>query len=341
MKILLVEDIQLNQELVRLRMGQRQHNIVVAENGQEALDWLAQEPFDLILMDAHMPIMNGFDAIREIRTKERTTGGHIPIIMLTASVLESDQALCFDAGADDFVAKPIDFDDLYAKIGRHFPSFTHTPVPPSEPPPSDFLEGVALDLIDLDAGLRLWKSPVVYRKALLKLGQQYADAHDRVVDLLSNGQAQGARQLLHTLKGVTANLAIRELPAISNQIESLIKSDEPVPGEALERLASTLERLLADLARIEQAGSDSSSATGAGVRAPLDVAHVVGLLDTLIEALDLSELADEAIAGLREALDADTFESLEELIDSFELEEASNHAKRLRATLSGNTGTHD
>jgi signal transduction histidine kinase/ActR/RegA family two-component response regulator len=127
LRVLLVEDIPLNQELVVLRLAQRHHEIGIAGNGLEALECLARESFDLVLMDAHMPVLNGFDAIRAIRTRERETGGHVPIIMLTASVLPSDQQQCVDSGADDFVGKPIDFDDLYRKIARHFPSFSAPP----------------------------------------------------------------------------------------------------------------------------------------------------------------------------------------------------------------------
>ena len=329
LKILLVEDIQLNQELVVMRMTQRHHRVTTAENGREAVDWFDREPFDLVLMDAHMPVMNGFDAIRAIRARERETGAHIPIIVLTASVLESDQQRCFDAGADDFVAKPIDFYDLYHKIARHFPSFSHAPEITDAH--GKRLAGLGLALIDVHAGLELWHDPAVYRRSLIKFGKDFADAPARLVKLVANGQYEDAKQLLHTLKGVTANLGVREVPVISNDIELRIKAGNYALSDLLDRLRSTMDRLLADLRVLAQADGTADSAAAGGQ--PMAAERVIALLDALILAVENSEFQDDSINGLRDALDADTFEPLEAWLDSFEFEEAGNYAKQLKSRI--------
>lgn len=338
LRILLVEDIQLNQELVILRMAQRHHQVTVAENGREALASLDRGRFDLILMDAHMPVMNGFDAIRAIRERERASGGHIPIIMLTASVLETDQQLCFDAGADDFAAKPIDFPSLYNKIARHFPSFPH-PVS-SEESPAGPLEQLGLGMIDLRAGLELWRDPAAYRKALLSLRQDYADVHARLMDLFAAASYADVHHLLHTLKGVTANLGVRELPELSNAIELKIKAGDHECPDLLDRLGSRTALLMSELDLLEATGAESLVQPGAGQGGSIDVERVTGLLDAIIISLDQSELNDPVMNELREALDADTFERLESLVDSFELDEASEYARTLRDRIRSSHRAH-
>jgi CheY-like chemotaxis protein len=105
--ILLVEDSLVNQKLAATVLRKQGHNVSVASNGREALGALESQAFDLILMDVQMPEMDGLEATRAIREKERTTGGHIPIIALTAHALDRDRERCLDAGMDDYIAKPI------------------------------------------------------------------------------------------------------------------------------------------------------------------------------------------------------------------------------------------
>jgi CheY-like chemotaxis protein len=80
-----------------------------AENGQLVVEMWESGKYDLILMDVQMPRMNGFEATAAIREKERTRGGHIPIIAMTAHALKADEEKCLDAGMDVYISKPIDF----------------------------------------------------------------------------------------------------------------------------------------------------------------------------------------------------------------------------------------
>ncbi len=107
LKILLTEDNVLNRRLARKILETRGHECKSALNGKEAVEAFEREKFDLILMDVSMPVMDGLEATRQIREKERKTGGHIPIIAMTAHAMKEDQDRCIAAGMDTYMAKPI------------------------------------------------------------------------------------------------------------------------------------------------------------------------------------------------------------------------------------------
>ncbi len=122
-RVLLVEDNPVNQAVGIAMLEYLGCRTDVAANGCEALDALAANPYDLILMDCQMPVMDGYEATRAIRNKETAcTGGNtscrIPIVALTAHTLEGDRAVCLEAGMDDYLCKPYRSDDLYAILSR-------------------------------------------------------------------------------------------------------------------------------------------------------------------------------------------------------------------------------
>ncbi len=114
--ILVVEDNPVNQR-VALRLVEKQgHTAGMAATGREALAALTKERFDLLLMDVQMPDMDGFEATRRIRANERTTGGHLPIIAMTAHAMQGDRERCMAAGMDGYVPKPVSMKELYGAI---------------------------------------------------------------------------------------------------------------------------------------------------------------------------------------------------------------------------------
>ncbi len=108
LRILLAEDNKINQRVASCLLERNGHTTMVAANGQEALEMLNRERFDLILMDVQMPVLDGLTAATEIRRRERGTGNRIPIVALTAHAYESDRERCISAGMDAFLPKPID-----------------------------------------------------------------------------------------------------------------------------------------------------------------------------------------------------------------------------------------
>ena len=110
--ILLAEDNRVNQKIATRLLEKRGHHVVLAENGEEALGALAQDSFDLVLMDVHMPRMDGIEAAISIREKEKSTGLHQPVIAMTALAMIGDRERCLAAGMDGYLSKPIDLQQL-------------------------------------------------------------------------------------------------------------------------------------------------------------------------------------------------------------------------------------
>jgi CheY-like chemotaxis protein len=117
-RILLAEDSPTNQLLATAFLEEQGHSVVVARNGLQAVEKFHDEEFDFILMDVHMPEMDGLEATRLIRQRELSTGRRIPIIAMTASAMDGDRERCLESGMDDYVSKPMQTDELFAALAR-------------------------------------------------------------------------------------------------------------------------------------------------------------------------------------------------------------------------------
>jgi PAS domain S-box-containing protein len=116
LRILLAEDNPVNQRLAVKLLEKYGHSVRVANNGREALDTLARERFDLVLMDVQMPVLSGLEAAALIRQKEEGTGEHTRIIALTANAMSGDREKCLAAGMDGYLSKPIRVEELLAVL---------------------------------------------------------------------------------------------------------------------------------------------------------------------------------------------------------------------------------
>ena len=117
-RVLVAEDNHVNRKFIERLLQRRGYTVGLAGDGREALAAIAREPWDIVLMDVQMPVLDGFGATRAIREQEKTTGGHLPIVALTAQALLGDEERCGEAGMDAYVAKPIDCDTLWRTIDR-------------------------------------------------------------------------------------------------------------------------------------------------------------------------------------------------------------------------------
>jgi CheY-like chemotaxis protein/two-component sensor histidine kinase len=120
LRILLAEDNAVNQRLVVRTLERNGHTVEVAPTGLEALKRIDQMPVDLVLMDVHMPEMDGLTATRILRSRELDTGSHLPIIAMTANAMRGDREKCLEAGMDDYISKPLHLDALVAVVEAAF-----------------------------------------------------------------------------------------------------------------------------------------------------------------------------------------------------------------------------
>ena len=126
--ILVAEDNLMNQRLISRFLEKMGHTVTLVRDGQKAFELVQHRKFDLVFMDMRMPIMDGLEATRKIRSSESLTGGHVPILALTANAFDEDRNLCLDAGMDGFLTKPVSPADLRAAIERIASPVTADPV---------------------------------------------------------------------------------------------------------------------------------------------------------------------------------------------------------------------
>ena len=121
-RVLLVEDNQINRRLATRLLEKLGCTVEIAEDGRAALDACERSPFDLVLMDCQMPEMNGFEATRLLRARERAGSAERPrarIVAVTANAMEGDRAACLNAGMDDYITKPVTVDALAGLLERN------------------------------------------------------------------------------------------------------------------------------------------------------------------------------------------------------------------------------
>jgi CheY-like chemotaxis protein len=119
MKVLVAEDDLVLRQMVGIMLSVKEIPCTLVGDGRGAVEAWENEKYDLILMDVQMPAMNGLEATRIIRDKEKLEGGHVAIVAMTAHARSEDQTICLTAGMDDYISKPIDFDLFYALVERY------------------------------------------------------------------------------------------------------------------------------------------------------------------------------------------------------------------------------
>jgi CheY-like chemotaxis protein/HPt (histidine-containing phosphotransfer) domain-containing protein len=196
--VLLAEDNEFNQQVVQHFLARDGHLVQIARNGREALAALRQQPFDVLLLDMHMPELDGFRVIEAVRADERSTGRHLPVIALTARSMKGDRARCLEAGMDDYVAKPVRRADLRAALERVLSGQRSLVSIAEEPgPEGEILDAEALwKACDGDAGLLA---------RLLEVFQASVPGHlSLVYEAVSGGNAAALREAAHKLRGTIA-----------------------------------------------------------------------------------------------------------------------------------------
>ena len=116
--ILLVDDVEINRELAKIILEKQGHQVLLANDGQDALEQARKGGFDLILMDIQMPVLGGVEALEAIRAEEKAQGGHLPVIALTADALKGTEEKLLKAGFDGYLTKPVRTKELADELTR-------------------------------------------------------------------------------------------------------------------------------------------------------------------------------------------------------------------------------
>jgi signal transduction histidine kinase/DNA-binding response OmpR family regulator len=233
LRILLAEDTPVNQTLAVHILEKQGHSVYAVENGQAALEALAQHPFDLVLMDVQMPVMDGLEATAAIREQESISGGHVPILAMTAHAMQGDRERCLAAGMDDYVAKPMQPAQLLTAIERLVIDAEDLPIPALEPP------------LDLPAALRIVDGDP---NLLLDLVTMFLEDHPKAVaeleDAINREDASCTERLAHSLKGAVATFGAHTAYSLAYELERCGHQRE------LAHAASILQQLQHELRRI-------------------------------------------------------------------------------------------
>jgi len=224
-RILLAEDIEANAILVKTRLERYGHVITWVCNGREAVDAFKKNAFDIILMDVHMPEMDGLEATAAIRSTQIDTDVHMPIIALTASVMRNEIKRFITAGMNSVVAKPIDFNNLNKVMDELVLENKGVKKLEEEKPANPFykLKMPNIKGINYKEGIARWQDQDVYKKALIEFANQYKDFSKKFSLWLDSSAIDQAYQATHTLKGVAGNLSIIKVADIAGTMNSALK----------------------------------------------------------------------------------------------------------------------
>lgn len=243
-KVLLVEDNEINQEIAVKLLIDVGIKTVTADNGAEAIERLGNEIFDLILMDCQMPIMDGYTATKKIR--RLSDQSDIPIIALTANVMQQDIVKIIDSGMNDYIAKPLDIDLLYHKIFKYLASIEEVNTSNSEEHQECYQQlSFNLDptIVDMEQALKQVSNDIeFYKKMVAKFRIGQADFSTSIRKLLVTNELKSAEIQAHTLKGQASYLGFVQVAKAANQLEQTLTNNKAT-RDKVEGLLETIEQL--------------------------------------------------------------------------------------------------
>ncbi len=248
LRVLLAEDNAVNQ-LVALRLLERfGHTVTVAANGKKALEAWEKGGFDAILMDVQMPEMNGWETTQAIREKERSTGGRIPIIAMTAHAMKGDDERCFAAGMDDYLTKPIRTEELMTVLEKVGARKAAREVRLDRATVRRVVNQEA-EAVDLAAALeRLGGDRGLYDELVGVFKNECPSMTAEMRRAIDDQDGKTLARSAHTLRGSSSNLGAVAVADAALELEKLARAEKlEGAGEQFKVLESEIERLLSEL----------------------------------------------------------------------------------------------
>jgi CheY-like chemotaxis protein len=215
-RILLVEDNAVNQRVAAGLLARRGHDVTIAPDGADALDRLAHETFEVVLMDLQMPMISGLEATIAIRARERASGGHVRIVAMTAHAMAGDRERCLETGMDGYLSKPIVPHQLFAAVEQQ----------PACP----------FDAAELLA--RLCGDTELMADVIAAFLEDCPVRLDTMARAIGESHAEELRAEAHALKGSAANLSANALFEAVQSLERISAVSPLPPVEDTWRLVS-------------------------------------------------------------------------------------------------------
>ena len=339
--ILLVEDNKINQMLAQELLEAMGLTVVVAGNGLEAVEKIADTGFDLVLMDIQMPVMDGYEATEIIRNQQMQSD--LPIIAMTANAMSGDRERCLEAGMNDHIGKPIDLEILHRTLVRWLSAATKNkgavvvyekPNQATEIPTNSLPE--TIPGIDLVAGLtRLRQNHKLYRKLLLKFYREHYHAAEQVRLALLEGRTSDAQRMIHAIKGVSGNLEMFDLYNSATELDEALKRGEN-DTDQFTVFQNNFNQIISALALISEQDGNYENNLPNG-RSKFDAVALTPLFATLEghlkegspRSLDLLVKIKASLGGMLQ----ESVEQLEIQIDNFDFEGAEETLTTMQNAL--------
>ena len=349
-RILIAEDNEINQQIIREILTQAGLEVTLVENGQQAIETLnahlSHAPsgslFDAVLMDLQMPLMDGYEATRLIRA--RTEFDQLPIIAMTAHAMTQEKEKCFAVGMNDHTPKPIDIDHLFACLCRWITPRKHHGMEKTIPT-ADKQAVLPLQLpgIDIQGCLQnLGGNQQLLKQLLLEFAQEFADATSQMQNLLIQNDYEQAERLAHSIKGTAGNLGAKNLYQAAMTLDNALrKPPESIDQTHLQSLQSEFEsaliQVLSAIATLSSENTDKQTKEAGdhskpekntdSIDANLDKDRIFPLLSELAGLLENNSLdAEDCWQNLRQELSHPVFspekQQLEKAIEHFDFERA-------------------
>jgi two-component system sensor histidine kinase/response regulator len=335
-RILLVEDNKMNQELASELLGMAGVEVVLASNGQEALDILSQDTqFHCVLMDCQMPIMDGYTATQQIRRIVNLND--LPVIAMTANTMTGDRERSLEVGMCDHISKPLIVDNMFDIITKWIKPFQTNESTLTALQRLDATGPVetlphSIQGIDTDAGLAISMNNVsLYKRMLIRFRDSYKSFEEVFNKSLTDADSSSATRCAHTLKGNAANIGAKSVQLAAEKLEEACrtKSNKSVIDELLKSLLLPLDNVIGALGVVHSEDLSPREQT-------THIGH--DALMTQLEQLKrlLEESDNDACDAIREIIlksvgspFASKFNSIASHIEEFEFDAALIKLKRI------------
>jgi two-component system sensor histidine kinase/response regulator len=256
-RVLLVEDDAVNRRAIRALVEKRGYAVDLAGDGREAVEATGREAYAAVLMDCHMPHLDGYEATRQIRARDagRPDARRVVIIAMTAHVDPGSRERCLSAGMDDYVPKPVTGDALDAALRRWIALLPPSPAPPSPAPPSAGKRRPSSPAVDLAMlrRMRATQGPTEPDIVAEVVALFLRDAPARLASIqeaVARGDLLAAQRAAHTLMGSGGHLGARTLSALCARFEEKARSGAPFDAAlAAGAIAEELDRVRSALAK--------------------------------------------------------------------------------------------